>query len=88
MLSYHVGHIRNRINKPYISEDDLLVFNDTFLFVNEYIIEEVLKTDSNKFIQALLTIGSNMRASYMKNYSNRFLDRNTMHSHELMYGSL
>ena len=81
-------HIRNRINKQYISEDDLLVFDETFLFINEYIIEEVLKTDSNKFIQALLTIGSNMRASYMKNYSNRFLDRNTMQSHELLYGSL
>ena len=81
-------HIRNRINKQYISEDDLLVFDDTFLFVNASIIEEVLKTDSNKFTQALLKIDSNMRASHMTNYSNRFLDRNTMHIHELMYGSL
>ena len=81
-------HIRNRINKQYISADDLLVFDDTFLFVNEYIIEEVLKTDSNRFIQALRKIDSNMRASHMTNYSNRFLDRNIMHSHELMYGSL
>ena len=81
-------HIRNRINKQYISEDDLLVFDETFLFVNEYIIEEILKTDSNRFIHALRKIDSNMRASYMTNYSNRFLDRNTMHIHELMYGSL
>ncbi len=74
--------------QPTPPTDPQLVKNEINLFVNEYIIEEVLKTDSNKFIQALLKIDSNMRASYMTNYSNRFLDRNTVHSHELMYGSL
>ena len=43
-------HIRNRINKQYISEDDLLVFDETFLFVNEYIIEEVFFINGNFMI--------------------------------------